>query len=489
MSKIGKTTVPGPPSRAASSAKLAPAVRWLYPVLDGRVSPIPKGTTTLGRDEACDIRVQGEQTSRRHAEIVREGALFMIRDLDSRNGLHVNGARVPQAPLRPGAVLRVGEWVGLVIMTDTQADLSGPFFNEILPGYWAGPILAPCLAPLQRAAAADLPVIVQGETGTGKEGVAQAAHLWSGRRGPLLALNCAALPEQLAEGELFGYRKGAFTGADRASPGHLRSADGGTLFLDEVAELPLGLQAKLLRALEQREVIPLGESNPVKIDVHLVAATQAPLSEAVAAGRFRADLCARLEGLTIELPPLRQRIEELPFLLMRFLSSQAQGRPVPAVDAALVESLCLYDWPFNLRELDRVARQLWALHNHESTLLAAHLPPRFARPESNASASAPPEPGPAAPDMAATLAALRAARGNVKNAAQSLGISRQRLYRMLDEAQEIDLATLRRDGERPENALPTDAVVTPAQPETGQPETGPRVLKSGEHRHTPFGTA
>jgi hypothetical protein len=246
--------------------------------------------------------VQGEQASRRHAEIVREGAVFMIRDLDSRNGLHVNGVRVPQAPLRPGTLLRVGEWVGLVIMLEAEADLPDSFFCELLPGYWAGPVLAPCLAPLQRAAAADLPVIVQGETGTGKEGVAQAAHLWSGRRGPLLALNCAALPEQLAEGELFGYRKGAFTGADRANPGHLRSADGGTLFLDEVAELPLGLQAKLLRALEQHEVIPLGESSPVKIDVHLVAATQAPLSEAVAAGRFRADLYARLDGLTIELP-------------------------------------------------------------------------------------------------------------------------------------------------------------------------------------------
>jgi transcriptional regulator of acetoin/glycerol metabolism len=178
-----------------------------------------------------------------------------------------------------------------------------------------------------------------------------------------------------------------------------------------------------------------------------VAATQAPLSEAVAAGRFRADLYARLDGLTIELPPLRQRIEELPFLFMRFLSSQAQGQPLPVVDAALVESLCLYDWPFNLRELDRVARQLWALHRHESTLLAAHLPPRFVRPESPA--PAPPVLGPdiADPDMAETLAALRAARGNVKHAAQSLGISRQRLYRMLDEAQEIDLTSLRRDGE------------------------------------------
>jgi len=445
VSNSAKTTVPGPSSLAAGSGPRVPAVRWLFPVLDGRLSPIPKGTTIVGRDETCGIRVQGEQASRRHAEIVREGAVFMIRDLDSRNGLHVNGIRVPQAPLRAGTLLRVGEWIGLVTMVEGEGNGPDPFCCELLPGYWAGPVLAPCLAPLQRAAAADLPVIVQGETGTGKEGVAQAAHLWGGRRGPFLALNCAALPEQLAEAELFGYRKGAFTGADRANPGHLRSADGGTLFLDEVADLPLGLQAKLLRALEQREVIPLGESIPVKIDVHLVAATQTPLAEAVAAGRFRADLYARLDGLTIELPPLRQRIEELPFLFMRFLFNQAQPRPMPAVDATLVESLCLYDWPFNLRELDRVARQLWALHGHESTLLAAHLPPRFIRPESTASAPAAPQPGPAEPDIAAMLAALRAARGNVKHAALALGISRQRLYRMLDEAQEVDLTKLRQD--------------------------------------------
>ena len=184
-----KTTVPGPSSRAAGSGPLAPAVRWLYPVLDGRLSPIPRGTITLGRDEACDIRVEGEQASRRHAEIVREGAVFMIRDLDSRNGLHVNGVRVPQAPLRPGSLLRVGEWIGLVIMLEAEADLPDSFCCEILPGYWAGPVLAPCLAPLQRAAAADLPVIVQGETGTGKEGVERPARALAGAqlRGPARA--------------------------------------------------------------------------------------------------------------------------------------------------------------------------------------------------------------------------------------------------------------------------------------------------------------
>jgi hypothetical protein len=437
VSGSGKTTMPGPSSKGGGAHKSAPCVRWLFPVLDGRISPLPRGTVALGRDEACPIRLEGTQVSRRHAEIQREGAVFLIRDLDSRNGLFVDGERVTQAPLREGSLLRIGEWIGLVTSVDEGA--AEPFVTEVLPGYFAGPILLPRLQPLQRAAAANLPVVVQGETGTGKEGAAAAAHLWSGRRGPFLALNCAALPEQLAEGELFGYRKGAFTGAERANPGHLRSAHGGTLFLDEVADLPLGLQAKLLRALEQREVIPLGESAPVKFDVNLVAATQAPLGEAVAAGRFRADLFARLDGLTVELPPLRERIEELPFLFMRFLA--APGRALPAVDSALIEALCLYDWPYNLRELDRLARQLWALHGHEPTLLPAHLLARF----SSAGARDAKEVGPAIaePDMATMLSALRSARGNVKQAAQTLGISRQRLYRMLDEAEEIDLTKLR----------------------------------------------
>jgi transcriptional regulator with PAS, ATPase and Fis domain len=413
-------------------------VRWLFPVLDGRLTPVCRGTTTLGRDEDNQIRLEGTQVSRRHAAIQREGAIFLIRDLSSRNGVFVDGNRISAAPLRQGSLIRIGEWVGVVTTGDEKA--SGTFVAEVLPGYFAGPVLFPRLLPLERAAVAELPVVIQGETGTGKEGAARLAHQWSGRRGPFLALNCAALPEQLAEGELFGYRKGAFTGADRANPGHLRSADGGTLFLDEVADLPLPLQAKLLRALEQREVVPLGESTPVKFDVHLVTATQAPLAEAVAAGRFRADLFARLDGMTIVLPPLRERVEELPFLFMRFLS--AKGRKVPAVDATVIEALCRYDWPYNMRELDRLARQLWALHGDESTLLLKHLPARISEPTAPAS---PPKVGPgiAELDSATVLTALRTAKGNIKLAAQSLGISRQRLYRMLDEAGQVDLTKLR----------------------------------------------
>jgi transcriptional regulator with PAS, ATPase and Fis domain len=186
-------------------------------------------------------------------------------------------------------------------------------------------------------------------------------------------VNCATLVPALAEAELFGYRKGAFTGADRASPGYFRAAQGGTLLLDEIADLPESVQAKLLRALEQHEISPLGESSPVPVDVRVLAATQIPLAQLVAERRFRADLCARLDGLTIRLPPLRDRKQEIPFLFQHLLRLHSGGRP-PEVDPRLVEQLCLYDWPFNVRELDLLVRRLLLLHGHERELRRSHLP-------------------------------------------------------------------------------------------------------------------
>src|SRR5205814_580746 len=161
-----------------------------------------------------------------------------------------------------------------------------------------------------------------------------------------LAVNCAALPEALAEAELFGYRRGAFTGADRSSLGLFRSAHGGTLLLDEVSDLPLVLQAKLLRVLEQREVRALGEATPVAIDTRVIVATQQPLREVVARHHFRQDLFARLDGISVRLPPLRQRRGDVPALFARALAQQSAGR-TPALEADFIERLCLHDWPFN----------------------------------------------------------------------------------------------------------------------------------------------
>jgi transcriptional regulator with PAS, ATPase and Fis domain len=391
--------------------------------------------------------------------------LHILRDLRSRNGVFMNGVAIQESPLAPGHILRLGEWVGVVVLTSVdvaQAKMSTceSAFAMLAPGVAGGPVLRPIFEQLQRAASSTLPIVLSGETGTGKEGGVRAIHAWSERRGPLIAVNCAALPPSLAEAEFFGYRKGAFTGAERAQVGHFRAAHGGTLFLDEIADLAEPLQGKLLRALEQHEVMPLGESTPVPVDVRIVAATQVPLAQAVAQRRFRPDLCARLEGLTVVLPPLRERREEIPYLFSHLLSEHSGGRP-PGVEPRLIEQLCLYDWPFNVRELDLLVRRLLVLHAHEGWLRRSQLPEHMrvfpdqglpARIHHSAStyASSPADPAMSAtsaiantPDahrerrereLAALIKELRAQRGNVARAAAATGISRQRAYRLMQDA-------------------------------------------------------
>jgi transcriptional regulator with PAS, ATPase and Fis domain len=399
------------------------------------------GKKVVGRDEACDTILEGTEISRRHAEFRVDGPMLAVRDLDSRNGVFVNGVRKGDAPLGPGDVVRCGEWIGVAVADE---DPSG--VREIVPGWHGGPTLLAVIAPA-RAAGADLVLVLQGETGTGKEGLARAVHGWSDRRGPFVSVNCAALPPHLAEAELFGYRRGAFTGADRSSPGFFRAAHGGTLFLDEVLDLPADVQPKLLRALQEREVQALGETTPIAVDVRLIAAAQEPLANAVKAGRFRTDLQARLDGLTIVLPPLRERRDEIAPLFREFLRQHAGGRP-PEMDPKFVEALCLHEWPLNVRELLALARRLLVLHGHEPMLKRAHLPEEFVASGRETSqpliAGAPPSEEPARgaegrvrrsldddSEFAALVAALRANRGSVAKAARAIGVSRARAYRLL----------------------------------------------------------
>jgi transcriptional regulator with GAF, ATPase, and Fis domain len=431
------------------------AIAWRFP--RSNVPPVVlewdgDGERVLGRDAACAVQLDGHDVSRRHAALYRSGpgAPATIVDLESRNGVRINGRPISLARLSAQDVVRIGGWIGVV--TTMPAEI-----EEIVPGFWGGATLGAALAPVRRVAASDLPIVLEGETGTGKEMVAGALHRWSGRRGQLVAVNCAALPEALAEGELFGYRRGAFTGADRANPGFFRNADGGTLLLDEISDLPLALQAKLLRVLEQREVQPLGEARPVPVDVRVVVAGQQSLLESARTGQFRPDLLARLDGLTVKLPPLRARREDIVPLFSRFLESFGQRR-APAFESDLAERLCAHDWPFNVRELVLLVRRLLALHEPETTLLAHHLPERIgqevaaAEPRPAAAASPPRSPAdaPAAEpvQLPALVIALRASGGKVARAAAILGISRQRAYRLM-EGQAIDLDAMRVAGEKP----------------------------------------
>jgi Nif-specific regulatory protein len=246
-------------------------------------------------------------------------------------------------------------------------------FTEIVG---TGPAMAEVLRLMETAAASSITVLIHGETGTGKELVARGLHRASARSDrPFLALNCAAMPEPLLESELFGHRRGAFTGAVRDNPGLFRAAAGGVVFLDEVADMPLPMQAKLLRVLEEQEVVPLGDSFPRKVDVRVLSATNRDLKAEVAAGRFREDLYYRLAVFPIALPPLRERREDIPLLAARFLAvaAEQQRKPIAGLDPAALELLTKYDWPGNVRELRNEIERAVALARPSTSIAPEHL--------------------------------------------------------------------------------------------------------------------
>ncbi len=289
------------------------------------------------------------------------------------------------------------------------------------------PSLAPAVAPLARAAATSLPVLLGGESGTGKEVIARALHRASGRPGPLVAENCAALPAELLEAELFGVRRGAYTGAHRDRPGRFRAAHGGTLLLDEIGELPLPLQAKLLRVLEEGRVRALGDDRPRAADVRVIAATRADLPRMVREGTFREDLYWRLAGLEVVLPPLRERREDLPWLATALLGRVAgeglgPGRHLSADALAVLER---HRFPGNVRQLLQVLRRAAILAR--SPLVSAGT----VRAALGGGGSGPPGHDPLAAERARIREALAEAGGNKSRAARLLGWSRQRLYRRI----------------------------------------------------------
>lgn len=432
--------MPEPSVDAYATKRQLLAIRWIFPLQDRPPTVLPTHEIVVGRSADSDVQLEGDKVSRKHAAIRREGASCTVRDLGSRNGVYVNGARVEKAELEIGSLIRIGDWLGHVTEIDSEQAGTREEFHEVVPGHWAGPILWPALLAIRPAAATKVPILVEGQTGTGKEGVAKAIHEWSGRSGKFVAVNCSAIPENLAEGELFGYRKGAFTGADKSHDGYFRAAHKGTLFLDEIADLPVALQPKLLRALEQGEVMPIGESQPVAIDVRVVAAVQGPLAKAVQQEKFRADLFARLDGISVRLPPLCERVGEIPFLVDRLMERHLDGHRKPRLEPSLVEALCRYPWPYNVRELDRVIQQMLALHASKETLSRGDLPEKLR--SGIASESVGSEAYRPSPDT--LLAALKKEAGNINRAAQRLGVSRQRMYRLLETIPGFDLESFRK---------------------------------------------
>lgn len=293
---------------------------------------------------------------------------------------------------------------------------------------------------VRRVVGRDIPVLIQGETGTGKELLARAIHNASPRaRGPFVAVNCASIPEGLIESELFGYEEGAFTGArKRGCPGKIVQADGGTLFLDEIGDMPLALQARLLRVLQERVVTPLGSTRAQPVDIAIVCATHRRLKDAIAAGTFREDLYYRLNGLTVTLPPLRERtdLETLVERVLASLGAEAAGvRVAPDVVAAFRRSR----WPGNVRQLASLLRTAVAMLDGGRELRREHLPEDFLEEIEEIEHSAPaPVVTPRGPNIGEPLDALKRSAiekaiaehgGNVSAAARALGISRNTIYR------------------------------------------------------------
>ena len=305
-----------------------------------------------------------------------------------------------------------------------------------------GPRMQQVFSMIDRAAPVKTTVLITGESGTGKEMVARALHEGGPRRsGPFLALNCGAIPEALIESTLFGHERGAFTGAERSARGYFRDADGGTLLLDEIGELPLGMQSKLLRVLEDGAVTPVGTTSPQRVDVRIVAATNRELENDVGGAKFRQDLFFRLNVVRIDLPPLRSRPEDLPLLTRYFLDEicRTNGFEPREVDPSLLEAFAGYDWPGNVRELKNILESLVILSG-KRLLSADDLPPRFFRGREQANVDDSPDEGEPESDLdlkrlskQTILKALEACRGNRTEAAKQLGISRRTLHRRLND--------------------------------------------------------
>ncbi len=348
-----------------------------------------------------------------------------------RDGAIVN-IQVRAVPLLDGEA-RIG-WL-LSLSADSWATEEDGDAVEV-HGIWTrDPSMKALLRDVGRVARRDVTVLVRGETGTGKELVARAIHLESPRRrGPFVAINCAALPPQLLESELFGHVRGAFTGAVKDAPGQFRVADGGTIFLDEIGELSLDLQAKLLRVLQEKSVIPVGGRAPVPVDVRIVSATHKSLREAVDAGEFRADLMYRIRVVPLFLPPLRERRSDIMLLVDKFIEMQrGRGeREIRGVSPGGRLVLERYDWPGNVRELQNVIEYAFAMgegpilteSDLPSELLGEEPGPRVANRPRAKRLNAPPE-------AERIAVALERAAGHRGRAAQSLGMSRATLWRKM----------------------------------------------------------
>jgi transcriptional regulator with GAF, ATPase, and Fis domain len=426
-------------AKTAKSQELSTSPRLIAVWPEGSLTrDVPTvGALVVGRAGGADVRVDDPSLSRQHFRIHTVPTLA-VEDLGSFNGTSMGGKKLTPnvlEPWPPGVVLEAG-----MVTCFVQRP------REILRTPSSGPARGPKgeVDALSRLvdiiAPARISVILQGETGVGKEVMARRIHARSPRAGqPLLCLNCAALPDTLLESELFGFERGAFTGAIQAKPGLFESADGGTILLDEVGDMPLGTQVKLLRVLESQEVQRLGATRGRTFDVRVLAATHRDLRERVAANAFRADLFYRLDGVTITVPPLRERVAEIGPLAESFLEIACKelGKPVTSLTRSARDALERYAWPGNIRELKNLVCRAVLFSGSGPVDLPHFEPAPWSAPAARPDASSVARPG----DLRAAvddlerghiLSALEETGGNQTRAAKLLGISRRSLLDRLD---------------------------------------------------------
>jgi DNA-binding NtrC family response regulator len=428
------------------SADPVPGLVLVFAVDRPLAVPIPlvQGKVELGREHPAFAGRPDPRMSRRHALVRLEGTRFTVGDLGSRNGTSADGQPLASEGTREvSRVIRVGDSLFVPCRDIAPLQRLGV---RMVDGRVEGPALQQALDVAARAARLGSTLHVTGESGAGKEGMARAFHLgWGPANAPFEAVNCATIPEGVAERLLFGTKRGAYSGADADAEGYVQAAHGGTLFLDEIAELTLPVQAKLLRVLETGEVLPLGASKPRKVALRLCSATHRDLRAQVAAGKLREDLYFRIATPRVTVPPLRERPEELGWLLREEVQRIAPGC---SVHVSLVETCLLRPWPGNVRELLAEARSATqtavaaALTRVEGRHLGETAGTAFVAPLDAGGRDGPIDEGSGAkastkastvpPTRARLVKALERCKGNISAAARELGVHRTQLRRWME---------------------------------------------------------
>lgn len=373
--------------------------------------------TTIGSDPSCSLQIQSKEVSGRHARIEKKEQFFVIRDLRSASGTLVNGALVLEAILRQGDTIQLGDQE--LIFTEKK-DKPNKFPLTSRNSVWNEE-----LQSLGNVAKTEFPVLLLGPSGTGKDVIAQAIHDCSHRRGPMVSVNCSALSETLIESELFGHVKGSFTGAINDRKGAFEAARGGTLFLDEIGDLSYALQAKLLRALENSEIRPVGSDRNVKTDVRIIAATHQNLAEKIQEGLFRSDLYFRLNVVSVTPPSLQFRMEDFDDLLYSFAKQMRVRFSFNAI-----ERLKKHSWPGNIRELKNLVSRVSAIYpqvhileEHVEKLLDKTLVPASDQERSKLNGSVIKE-----IERQMIIKRLSANHGNQRRTAKDLGMPKSTLH-------------------------------------------------------------